>query len=265
MVADTETLAERAKVLADLHRGDRPLLLPNAWDAASAQVLSGAGFPAVATSSSAVAASLGYRDGEAAPAAEMLAAVARITAVTPVPVTADLEAGYGLPPAEVVERLLEAGAVGCNLEDSDNRAGGLVDAERQAERLAEVRAAANRAGVGVVINARVDVYLHQVGTPGQRVEEALRRARLYLEAGADCVYPILVSDEWSIGELVRDAGGPVNVLYQQGMPSLQRLGELGVARISFGGGLHRATQMLLQRLAERILEGGDPYGSRGGS
>src|SRR6266508_3145520 len=127
MAADVGTLTERAKELAALHRGERPLLLPNAWDAASAQVLEGAGFPAIATSSSAVAGSLGYPDGEAAPAAEMLAAVARIAAVSSVPVTADLEAGYGLPPVEIVERLLEAGAVGCNLEDSDNRSGGLVD------------------------------------------------------------------------------------------------------------------------------------------
>jgi 2-methylisocitrate lyase-like PEP mutase family enzyme len=259
MVADVGTLTERAKELAALHRGERPLLLPNAWDAASAQVLEGAGFPAIATSSSAVAGSLGYPDGEAAPAAEMLAAVARIAAVSSVPVTADLEAGYGLPPVEIVERLLEAGAVGCNLEDSDNRSGGLVDPGRQAERLAEVRAAADVAGVGLVINARVDVYLHQVGTPGQRLAEALRRARQYLEAGADCVFPILVSDEESIAELVRDAGGPVNVLYQPGTPSLRRLAELGVARVSFGGGLHRATEALLQRLAERILAGEDPY------
>src|SRR6266542_2163095 len=251
MAADVGTLTERAKELAALHRGERPLLLPNAWDAASAQVLEGAGFPAIATSSSAVAGSLGYPDGEAA--------LARIAAVSSVPVTADLEAGYGLPPVEIVERLLEAGAVGCNLEDSDNRSGGLVDPGRQAERLAEVRAAAEVAGVGLVINARVDVYLHQVGTPGQRLAEALRRARQYLEAGADCVFPILVSDEESIAELVRDAGGPVNVLYQPGTPSLRRLAELGVARISFGGGLHRATEALLQRLAERILAGEDPY------
>jgi len=120
-------------------------------------------------------------------------------------------------------------------------------------------AAADASRVGLVINARVDVYLHQVGTPGQRLAEALRRARRYLEAGADCVFPILVSDEESIAELVRDAGGPVNVLYQPGTPSLARLAELGVARISFGGGLHRATQMLLERLAQRILNGEDPY------
>jgi 2-methylisocitrate lyase-like PEP mutase family enzyme len=259
MPADLGTLAARAKRLADLHGGDRPLLLPNAWDAASAQVLERTGFAAVATSSSAVAGSLGYPDGEVAPAAEMLAAVARIASAVSVPVTADLEAGYGLPPVEIVERLLEAGAVGCNLEDSDNQAGGLVDAERQAERLAEVRAAADVSGVRLVINARVDVYLHQIDTPGQRLAEALRRARRYLEAGADCVFPILVSDEESIAELVQGAGGPVNVLYQPGTPSLRRLAELGVARVSFGGGLHRATQMLLERLATRILAGEDPY------
>jgi 2-methylisocitrate lyase-like PEP mutase family enzyme len=259
-MAELETLAERARRLAALHAGERPLLLPNAWDAASAQVLERAGFPAIATSSSAVAASLGYPDGEVAPATQMLAAVARIAAISSVPVTADLEAGYGLPPAEIVERLLEAGAVGCNLEDSDNRSGGLVEVERQAERLAQVRAAADVSGVGLVINARVDVYLHQIGTPGQRLAESLRRARRYLEAGADCVFPILASDEESIAELVRGVGGPVNVLYKPGMPSLERLAELGVARVSFGGGLHRATQVLLERLATRILAGEDPYG-----
>jgi 2-methylisocitrate lyase-like PEP mutase family enzyme len=259
MAPDSQTLAERARRLADLHDWERPLLLPNAWDAASARVLESAGFPAVATSSSAVAASLGYPDREAAPAAEMLGAVARIAAATSLPVTADLEAGYGLPAAEIVERLLAAGAVGCNLEDSDHRSGGLVDPGRQAERLAQVRAAADASGVGLVINARVDVYLHEVGAPGQRLAEALRRARRYLEAGADCVFPIMLSDEEPLAELVRDAGGPVNVLYGPGTPSLERLAELGVARISFGGGLHRATQMLLRRLAERILAGEDPY------
>lgn len=259
MPAHLESLTARAGLLAALHRGERPLLLANAWDAASARVLERAGFPAVATSSSAVAGSLGYPDGEAAPADEMLAAVARIARAVSVPVTADLEAGYGLPAAELVERLLEAGAVGCNLEDSDNRSGGLVDAERQAERLAEVRAAAKSSGVGLVINARVDVHLHQIGTPQQRLTEALRRARRYLEAGADCVFPIMVSDEESIAELVRGAGGPVNVLYHPGTPSLERLAELGVARVSFGGGLHRATEALLERLAARVLEGADPY------
>jgi 2-methylisocitrate lyase-like PEP mutase family enzyme len=253
------SLAEKAERLAALHTGARSLLLPNAWDAASASVLVDAGFPAIATSSSAVAASLGYADHEAAPAAEMLAAVARIARATSVPVTADLESGYGMAPAEIVERLLEAGAAGCNLEDSDHRGGGLLDPERQAERLAEVRAAAEVSGVHLVVNARVDVFAREFGAPAERVGEALRRGQRYLEAGADCVFPILVREEGDIAALVRGVGGPLNVLYVPGVPSLARLAELGVARVSFGGGLHRATQGLLERLATRILAEEDPY------
>jgi 2-methylisocitrate lyase-like PEP mutase family enzyme len=253
------TLVEKAERLAALHTGARPLLLPNAWDAASARVLADAGFPAIATSSSAVAASLGYDDHEAAPAAEMVAAVARITRAVSVPVTADLESGYGMAPSEIVERLLEAGAAGCNLEDSDHRGGGLLDPERQAERLAEVRAAAEVSGVRLVVNARVDVFVREFGAPAERVGEALRRGQRYLEAGADCVFPILVREEGDIAALVRGVGGPLNVLYVPGVPSLVRLAELGVARVSFGGGLHRATQGLLERLATRILAEEDPY------
>lgn len=253
------SLAEKAERLGALHTGARPLLLPNAWDAASARVLSDAGFSAIATSSSAVAASLGHADHEAAPAAEMLAALARITRVTELPVTADLESGYGMAPSEIVERTLEAGAAGCNLEDSDHRGGGLVDPGLHAERLAEVRAAADVSGVHLVVNARVDVYVRELGSPAERLAEALRRGQRYLEAGADCVFPILVREEDDIAALVRGVGGPVNVLYVPGMPSLARLAELGVARVSFGGGLHRATQGLLERLAARILAEEDPY------
>ncbi|MFF5218182.1 isocitrate lyase/phosphoenolpyruvate mutase family protein [Micromonospora sp. NPDC000442] len=171
------SLSTRAAALRALHRSGGPLVLPNAWDAGSARAVAEAGFPAVATSSAAVAESLGHADGEHTPPDEMFAAVARITRAVPVPVTADLERGYGRKPDELVTRLLDAGAVGLNLEDSDPRTGDLVDAEEQADLLAGVRAAADGAGVAVVLNARVDVFLHPDREPADRLAEAIRRAR----------------------------------------------------------------------------------------
>lgn len=229
-------LDERAEALRRLHTGPRPLVLPNAWDAAGARAVVKAGFPVVATSSGAVAATLGYEDNDSMPVDEALNVVARITRSVPVPVTADLEAGYRLSPKELVERLLDTGAVGCNLEDTDHHGGGgLVDAGENAERLRAVRHAATEAGVEIVVNARVDV-LRCEGDRRELFEEAVRRARLYLQAGADCVFPIRLADDELIGEFVRRVEGPVNVV-GAGAPPLARLAELGVARISFAGSL----------------------------
>lgn len=241
-----------AAVLRALHVPGKPLILPNAWDAASAVAVREAGFPAVATGSAAVARVLGYEDHEATPAAEMLAAVARVVRVVDVPVTADMERGYGLEPAELVERLLATGAVGCNLEDSDPRSGELVEIERQAAFLAEVRAAAGQA---LVINARIDAYIR--GEPN--AADAVHRARRYLEAGADCVYPIGLAAEAGIEALVGAVGRPVNILFRPGAPTLERLAELGVARVSYGHGLHEAAHEYTVRMIQAVSEGRDPY------
>ena len=243
------TLAEQADALRALHVPGRPLVLPNAWDAQTARLVDEADFAAVATSSAAVAHSLGFEDGGVMPPDDAFAAVARIARATSLPVTADIEDGYGLAPAELVERLLDAGAVGCNLEDSSH--GGpdpLVAPERQAERLAAVKDAARAAGVDIVLNARVDVHVRRFGAEESRAEEALRRARLYAAAGADCVYPIMAFDEPTIRDLVARAGAPVNVLARVNVDSLPRLAELGVARISFGSGLATAAAEHLRGL-----------------
>jgi len=225
------------------------VILPNAWDPPSAAAVAEAGFPAVATGSAAVAASLGYPDGERIPAAEMFAAVARIAAAAgELPVTADLESGYQLEPKALVDELLGAGAVGCNLEDSDPATGRLVDADQHAARLAAVRAAAADAGVPVVINARVDVYLPKTAvSPADRLAEALARGRKYLAAGADCVYPILVAGEQDIAALAEGLG-TVNVMFRAGGPTLPRLAELGVARVSWGSGIHTQVMTSLRTL-----------------
>jgi 2-methylisocitrate lyase-like PEP mutase family enzyme len=240
-------LKGKTDALRALHRPGQPLLLPNAWDVPSARAVVAAGLPAVATSSAAVAETLGYTDGENAPVAEVLDAVARIAAAVSVPVTAAMERGYGLAPVELVERLAAAGIAGCNLEDSDPATNALVDAGRQAEFLDAVRAAAQ--GFGLVINARVDTFLDPGLTPADRIDEAVRRGRRYLEAGADCVYPILCDDPDAIRILVRELG-TVNILASPGAPSVSTLAGLGAARISWGPYLHRAVLAYTAQLIE---------------
>lgn len=243
---------DSAARLRALHVPGAPVILPNVWDAASARAVVAAGFPVVATGSAAVARVLGHDDGEATPVAEMMAAISRIARSVDVPVTADVERGYGLDPAELAGRLREAGAVGCNLEDSDPRTGELVAPGEQAGFLAAVREAA---GPDLVINARIDTYIQGGGTR----EAAVDRARRYLDAGADCVYPIGLGDEKEIERLVAEVAAPVNILFRPGVPSLARLAELGVARVSFGHGLHQAAYEHARTLIQAIAEGRDPY------
>ncbi|MBQ0883681.1 isocitrate lyase/phosphoenolpyruvate mutase family protein [Streptomyces sp. RM72] len=229
-----------------LHHGrvpDDPLVLPGPWDAASARVFAEAGFPALATPSAGVAASLGYEDGRT-PADEMFAAVARIVRAVDVPVSADVEGGYGLAPKELVERLLEAGVVGCNLEDS-TREGGLKDPAEHAEWLAGVR---EEAGDRLFLNARIDTFVRGVDDPGA----AIGRAAAYVAAGADCVYPIAAPV--AVLPLLR-AGiqGPVNVVAHPGQgPSPAELGGLGATRVTFGPGLQRQAEQAVREHALRL-------------
>ena len=229
---NASALSAQADQLRGLHVRGSPLLLVNAWDPPSARRLAHDGYPAIATTSAGVAEALGYEDGNVTPPDEMLAAVGRIAAVVDVPVTADLEAGYGLEPRELVEGLLQAGAVGLNFEDTDHETGGMVEAESHVGRLAAIKEAGREAGVDVVLNSRVDVFLHD-----GEVDEAVRRGRLYADAGADCVYPIGVKGRDAIGRLVEEVGAPLNILAVPGGLSLAELSELGVARVSFGSGL----------------------------
>ena len=245
MTTVADDLAGRCDLLRSLHRPGDPLVLPNAWDAATARAIAAAGFPAVATTSAAVAAALGYDDHEGAPAGEMLAAAARIARSVDVPVTVDAEAGYGMTAAELVAALSGMGAAGCNLEDTDHAARALRDPARQAAWLLAVRQAASGQGYRLVINARIDVFIPSassgLGGPaqGDLVPEALRRARAYLEAGADCVYPIGLWEAGALAAFVAACPGPVNVLRIPPAPSLAELAGLGVARVSYASLLHR--------------------------
>jgi 2-methylisocitrate lyase-like PEP mutase family enzyme len=233
------------ELLRSLHRPGDPLLLPNAWDVATARAVVAAGFPVVATTSGGVAAVLGYEDHEGAPGDEMLAAAGRIISGVDVPVTVDAEAGYGMEPAELVAALRGIGAAGCNLEDSDYAAGRLRDAGGHAEWLRAVREAASADGYPLVINARIDVFLHPflagagAGTQAELVAEAVQRANAYLEAGADCVFPIVLWEADPLRRFMAEVRGPVNIVRLPPAPSLSELAALGVARVSWGVLLYR--------------------------
>lgn len=239
----TNTVRQKCQLLRTLHRPGKPLILPNAWDVSSARAVVNAGFPVVATTSGGVAASLGYGDHEQAPAVEMLAAAGRIARSVEVPVTVDAEAGYGLAPDELIDALLDAGAAGCNLEDTNHRAQTLAEVVTQSEWLAAVREEAQSRGYALVINARVDVFVSQRDAAKSSfdliLEQAIARARAYVGAGADCVYPILLADVQAIETFTKAVKHSVNILALPSAPSIAQLTEIGVARISYGSMIHR--------------------------
>jgi 2-methylisocitrate lyase-like PEP mutase family enzyme len=253
MSTDMTRLIAAAQRLRELHQPGNPLILVNAWDVASARQVEAAGGLAVATSSAAVAAAWGEQDNNTGREAAFTA-LRRIAGAVGIPVTADIEGGYGLTGGELVAALLDAGAVGCNIEDTDHVSGaGLRDAGAQAAYLAEVRAAATAAGVPVVINARIDTIVRHPQRDAQAtMQETLRRARLYFEAGADCVYPIALNDPVLVAQLTSALGRPVNV-----NPSdpLSALAEAGAARVSVGAGAFRFMMAEYERRAKKLLAG----------
>jgi 2-methylisocitrate lyase-like PEP mutase family enzyme len=249
--------AEKGAAFRALHDRTRTLVLPNAWDAVTARVFEAAGFPAIATTSAALAWALGYPDGELVPRAEATSAVRRITAAVAVPVTADMVAGFGSTPEEVAETvrlLIDAGAVGMNLEDTDHDAPvrTLVEPAAHAAKVRAARAAADSTGVPFVINARTDVYLAAIGEPSERLDHAVRRANLYREAGADSLFVPGAYDAETIGRLAAALNGPLNVLAGPGTPPVAELRKLGVARVSVGSGPAAATLTLLRQIAEEL-------------
>ena len=258
-----QTIASRCELLRSLHVPGIPLVLPNAWDVASARAVVAAGFPVVATTSGGVAAALGFEDHEHAPSDEMFAAALRISRSVDVPVTVDAEAGYGMEPRDLVAALKDAGAAGSNLEDSDHAAGELRDPVEHAEWLDTVRAAASEQAYGLVINARIDVFLADIlggsETPqGELVQGALDRAHAYVEAGADCVFPIGLWETDALRAFVAEAPAPVNVLRTPRAPSLRDLADAGVARVSYGSLLHRDAMSTFGGVLESIAAEAKP-------
>jgi 2-methylisocitrate lyase-like PEP mutase family enzyme len=248
-------MPDPAERLRALHHGPPILVLPNAWDAASARLFEAEGFPAIATTSAGVAAALGYPDGGIVPSREMIEAVARIVRAVKVPVTADIEHAYAATPdavAEVVLRVIAAGAVGINLEDYVPGAADLEPLELQVDKIKTIIKAATKSGVRAVINARTDAFLRELGAADARLGVAIERGKAYLAAGADCVFVPGVHDRETIAALVQGIGGPVNVLAVDGTPPIAELEALGVARVSLGSGPMRAALAVVRDVAREL-------------
>jgi 2-methylisocitrate lyase-like PEP mutase family enzyme len=257
---DKQKQRSLANSFREMHHGPKVLVLPNAWDVASARVFEEAGVRAIATSSAGVAFSLGYPDGQRISRDEMLSTVARISAAVKVPVTADVESGYGAKPedaARTAAEVTQAGAIGMNLEDgTDDPEHPLIDLALAVEKVQAVREAARSAGVPLVLNARTDVYLLNVGPTESRFSEALRRAVAFRDAGADCIFLPGLTDGDTISRFIKELGCPVNVLVGPGSPTISELQHRGVARVSLGSAPMRAAMGLLRRLARELQESG---------
>jgi 2-methylisocitrate lyase-like PEP mutase family enzyme len=252
---------ENADRLRNLHRSGNPLLLVNAWDAVSARIIESIGFAAVATTSAGIAWAEGFPDGEQISRERMLARVSVVTQAVDVPVTADLEGGYGRSVGDAQETArgaIEAGAVGLNFEDAAPGGSALLDIEEQAERIAAIQSVGAKLGVPLVINARTDVFLADIGdNDAWRLQETIRRGKRYREAGADCFFVPGVVDEPTISAIVAGVPGPINILAGPKAPTPKRLGELGVARISLGSGAMSYVLAEFRKVAQSLRDGSD--------
>ncbi len=249
------SLAAKAEHFRGLHDRKRVLILPNAWDVASARLFEDEGFPAVATSSAGVMVSLGYPDGEAIGRTEYLKAVARIAGALSVPLTADAVAGFGRTPQEVavtVKGLLRAGAIGLNIEDFRHETKEMFPLRSQLERLKAVRKAADSLKVPLVINARTDALRFAPGDDEAKFREAVDRGTAFRDAGADCVYPMGLTEGGLISSYVRALDFPVNVMVRKGLPPVRELKGMGVARVSFGPSASYAAMGLLRRASREV-------------
>ena len=260
MPAPDSEQRRKAEALRALHSAAEPLVLVNVWDLASARIIEAAGFPAIATSSAGIAFARGFPDGQKIHPDLMMSAIAQIAKAVNVPVTADVEAGYGEAAeraARTARNVIFGGAVGMNLEDATgDLEHPLADLSLQLERIRAVRETAEKYDVALVLNARTDVYLLQVGESGKRYDETLRRLRAYREAGADCVFAPGLRDAPTIGRLVQDLSCPVNILAVPGAPPVAELAALGVKRISLGSGPMRSSLGHLRRVAEEVKNAG---------
>jgi 2-methylisocitrate lyase-like PEP mutase family enzyme len=254
------TQAELARQFLELHHGPNILILPNAWDVASARIFEEAGFPAIGTTSAGVANSLGYPDGQKIPRKEMLAVVRRIAEAVGAPVTADVEAGYGTTPEEVADtarEVIAAGAVGMNLEDGvDGKPDLLADMSLQKEIILAVLEVAAASRVPFVLNARTDIFLNGIGPEETRLARTIERLNAYRAAGAQSLFAPGVKDRETIFQVARGVAGPLNILATLGTPPVSELQKLGVARVSVGSGPMRATLGFLSRMARQLRDEG---------
>ncbi len=255
---------EKAELFLKYHHDKEILVLLNSWDAGSSRLIEASGYKAIATTSMGIAASLGYPDCQVIQLSEMLETITRIVNGVQVPVTVDIEAGYGNNPSEIIDslkKIIATGVVGINIEDSVNLSPKLLDEVEFCERISAIRALSDSLGFHLVINARTDSFYTSTGSPREKLAESIRRGNKYREAGADCIFVQPVSDKETISTLVREIHAPINILANPGMgggvpPSIRELQDLGVARVSLGSGLMKATLALIKKVADELSEKG---------
>jgi 2-methylisocitrate lyase-like PEP mutase family enzyme len=248
------TQADKAILFRNQHHSGSILLLPNIWDQLGAKMLEKAGYPSIATASVATALTNGYKDGEKIPFARLLKTVSRITAAVSLPVSVDIERGFAdsiFLLKENIRLLVENGAVGINIEDSHADHKGLFKIEEQCRKIEAIREVGVQCGVSIVINARTDIFL--LKTEKDSFRQAIERGLAYKAAGADCFYPIVMNDYEEISILVKEVAMPVNVLLSKSTADLNKLNEIGVARVSLGPGLLNHALSTMNQIAEELL------------
>jgi 2-methylisocitrate lyase-like PEP mutase family enzyme len=251
---------EKAEEFRSLHHAKGILILPNAWDVPSARVFEDTGFAAIATSSAALSVSLGYPDGEKIGKTELFAVVRKIAGILTVPLSADVESGFGASiegVSDTIRRVVKAGAVGVNIEDiSDFEKKSLLPIKEQVERLKAVRRASDSLGVPLVINARTDAYRFGAGDEKSKLEETILREKAYEAAGADCLYPMGLTDKETISAFVKAVNKPVNIMVRKGVPTISELEKIGVKRVSLGPASMYASIGLLRKIAQELKHNG---------
>ncbi len=258
---DKTTQIQKAEKFLALHHEPKLLVLPNIWDPLGARLLEGLGYPAVATASAAVAYSLGYDDGQKIKFAAMLDVIERIASSVAVPMTADIEGGYAEHPQEIAENIrqvMHAGVVGINFEDSSFEGGPLQPIDFQCERIQAIRNMADKEGIPLVINARIDVFMRSADiSRSEKIAETISRGKAYLDAGADCLYPIGPGDVETLKRIREETEAPINVYASKLAASMKELAAIGISRLSLGPGLIRASLTTMRNVARELLD----YGS----
>jgi 2-methylisocitrate lyase-like PEP mutase family enzyme len=262
MVSDIQK--EKAELFLSFHQDKEILVLLNSWDIGSSKLIEACGYKAIATTSMGIAASLGYPDCQVIQLSEMLEVITGIVKGVQVPVTVDIEAGYGNNLNEIinsVKKIIATGIVGINIEDSMDLSPALTDTTEFCERISAIRALSDSLGFHLVINARTDSFYTSTGSPKEKLSESIKRGNKYREAGADCIFIQPVWEKETIATLVKEINAPINILSNPSIgaglpPSVQELQDLGVARLSLGSGLMKATLALIKKVADELSEKG---------
>ena len=263
MVSTTQK--EKADLFLKYHQDNEMLVLLNSWDIASSKIIEASGYKAIATTSMGMAASLGYPDCQIIQLSEVIEIITGIAKNVQAPITVDFEAGYGNNLTEIIDsvtQIIATGIVGINIEDSLELNPNLIDEMEFCERISAIRELSDSLGFHLVINARTDSFYTSIGTPKEKLSEAIKRGNKYREAGADCIFVQPVSERETIATLVKEINAPINILSNPGIgtgilpPSVSELQDLGVARLSLGSGLMKATLAIIKKVADELSEKG---------